>query len=226
MQIGYQRLLLPACVLLLAACQDRTPPSPPSAPPPAAGATAGGAQPGAAIPWSSHSVWNGDLNACRKGDAAATRDCLLQAMRTAGASAAAISAAEQVSSGGELGHVSAWHPHEGIGVATVEYPFRANTNQSTRLVDAAGKRIDVDADPTTGELAAVPAVRALLASHPGATLFAPAQSVGSAPLDGGGVRLIYQTPLRDCHACADVAMLKVGYDFDAQRRFVGMALVE
>lgn len=224
MPIRYPRLVLPACVLLLAACQHRTPPQ--SAPAATADAEAGGAQPVAAMAWSRHSVWNGDLNACRQGEAAATHDCLLQAMRTAGASAAAISAAEQVSRGGELGHVSAWHAHEGIGVATVEYPFRANTNQSTRLVDAVGKRIDVDADPAAGELATVPALRSLLASHPGATVFAPAQSVSSAPLDSGGVRLIYQTPLRNCHACAEVAMVKIGYDFDAQRRFLGKALVE
>src|SRR5690606_25969774 len=137
-----------------------------------------------------------------------------------GASADAIAAAEQLSSGGELAFVKAWHEYEGVGVATVAYPFRANTNEGTRLVDAAGERIDVDALPTSDDGSDNPALQAALQAHPGAMPFAPAQSSGASPLEGGGVRLLYTTPLRNCHACPDVGQLQVAYDFDAQRRFV------
>jgi len=94
----------------------------------------------ATLRWSNAVVWSGDLNSCRQGEAAATRECLIKAMQAGGASADAVTAAGQLSSAGELAFVTAWHEHDGIGVATVAYPFRANTNEGTRLVDAAGKR--------------------------------------------------------------------------------------
>ncbi len=175
--------------------------------------------------WSEAVVWDGDLNACRQGENAATRDCLRDAMRAGGASADAITAAEQLSSGGELAYVTAWHENEGLGIATVEYPFRANTNEGTRLVDASGKRIDVDAVQLDDTLRADPAVQELLKANPQATPFAPAQSAGASPLDNGGIRLLYRTPLRDCHACPDVGQLQIAYDFDAKRNFIGQQVV-
>ena len=56
--------------------------------------------------------------------------------------------------------------------------------------------------------------------------FAPAQPAGTAPLPDGGVRLLYATPLRGCHACADDGTLTLGYDFDAQRRYIGRQVVQ
>ncbi|AWH26476.1 hypothetical protein [Stenotrophomonas sp. YAU14D1_LEIMI4_1] len=218
------RLLLPALGLaLLAACQGR--------PPEHGAASAGGDAPAAAkaadgsLRWSEAVVWDGDLNACRQGDIAATRDCLAKAMRDGGASADAVAAAGQLSSAGELAYVTAWHEHDGLGVATVAYPFRANTNEGTRLVDASGKRIDVDAVQLDDALRADPGVQAVLQANPQATPFPPAQAAGTAPLDGGGIRLLYRTPLRDCHACPDVGHLQIGYDFDGQRNFIGQQLV-
>ncbi|WMJ70387.1 hypothetical protein [Stenotrophomonas sp. 24(2023)] len=215
------RLLLPALgLVLLTACQGQ--------PPEAGKEPADSAQTAAAdsnLRWSDAVVWDGDLNACRQGDNAATRDCLRDAMRAGGASADAIAAAQQLSSAGELAYVTAWHEHDGLGVATVEYPFRANTNEGTRLVDAQGKRIDVDAVQLDDTLRADPAVKAILDAHPQATPFAPAQSAGASPLDGGGIRLLYRTPLRDCHACPDVGQLQVAYDFDAKRTFIGQQVV-
>lgn len=219
-------LLLPlACATMISACQDRSPaePSPPAATD--AGATrATPASAGTAPRWDASVVWSGDLNACRRDANAATRECLLDSMRASQASPAAIDAAAQLSSAGELAFVSAWHELDGIGVATVVYPFRANTNEGTRLIDSQGKRIDVDADPSTGDTAVDPALQALLQAHPGTTPFAPAQSAGSTALEGGGVRLLYITPLRECHACADVAKIQISYDFDAERRFISRQL--
>lgn len=211
------------CVALLVACQDRAPVAAGTPAQPTAAAPA--SAPAGASRWDASVVWEGDLNACRQGDAAVSRDCLLQAMRQGQASAAALAAAEQLSSGGELAYVSSFHDYQGVGVATVTYPFRANTNEGTRLIDSRGQRIDVDADPIAGDTAADPALAALLQAHPGTTAFAPAQAAGSTPTEGGGMRLLYRTPLRQCHACADAAQVQVGYDFDAQRRFVGKAVV-
>ncbi|MGH8038518.1 MAG: hypothetical protein ACREPD_12300 [Stenotrophomonas sp.] len=175
--------------------------------------------------WSNAVVWSGDLNSCRQGEAAATRECLVKAMLAGGASDDAVAAAKQLSSGGELAYVDAWHDQDGIGVATVNYPFRANTNQGTRLIDASGKRIDVDDVPMDDTLRADPDVQAMLKADPQAMPFPPAQAAGSAPLEGGGVRLLYRTPLRECHACADVGSVQIGYDFDAKRNFIAQQVV-
>ncbi|AWH54602.1 hypothetical protein C1924_16150 [Stenotrophomonas sp. ESTM1D_MKCIP4_1] len=218
------RLLLPALGLaLLTACQGQ----PPEPGKDAAGTDAPATNKAAdgSLRWSESVVWDGDLNACRQGENNATRDCLAEAMKSGGASADAVAAAEQLSTGGELAYVTAWHEHDGLGVATVEYPFRANTNEGTRLVDAGGKRIDVDAVQLDDTLRADPSVQAVLAAHPQATPFAPAQASGTAPLDGGGIRLLYRTPLRDCHACPDVGQLQIGYDFDGKRNFIGQQVV-
>ena len=219
-----RRSFLPLSVLgltLLTACQDR---SPESGKPATDNATTQAAA-GHTLHWSEAVVWDGNLNACRQGNQAATRECLSDAMRADGASADAVAAAQQLSSDGDLAYVSAWHAHGGLGVATVEYPFRANTNQGTRLLDAQGKRIDVDALQFDDALRADPALKAILEAHPQATPFAPAQSAGTSPLEGGGIRLLYRTPLRDCHACAEVGQLQIGYDFDGQRNFIGQHVV-
>jgi hypothetical protein len=220
------RCLLPALALLLitTACQGDPSDAPPTAPDSAASITAKPPSDGT-LRWSNAVAWSGDLNSCRQGEAAATRECLTKAMQAGGASADAVRAAEQLSSGGELAFVSAWHEHDGIGVATVAYPFRANTNEGTRLIDAGGKRIDVDTVQLDDALRADPGVQALLKAHPQATPFAPAQAAGSMPLEGGGIRLLYRTPLRDCHACATAGELQMGYDFDAKRHFIGQQVV-
>ncbi|KAG0919538.1 hypothetical protein G6F32_016096 [Rhizopus arrhizus] len=112
------RVLLPAWGLaLLPGCQGRSPepgkePSAGDAPRAAKAAADG------RLRWSEAVVWDGDLNACRQGENAATRDCLRDAMHAGGASADAITAAEQLSTGGELAYVTAWHESDGLGVAT------------------------------------------------------------------------------------------------------------
>jgi len=221
------RLLLPALgVLVLATACQRGPSELADTTSATAAADTLAAQPANGnLRWSNAVVWSGDLNSCRQGEAAATRECLITAMRSAGANADAIAAAEQLSSGGELAYASAWHEQDGVGVATVTYPFRANTNEGTRLIDASGKRIDVDDVALDDTLRADPGVQALLQADPQAMPFAPAQAAASTPLDGGGVRLLYRTPLRECHACADVGTVQIGYDFDAQRNFIGQQIV-
>ena len=87
--------------------------------------------------WSEAVVWDGDLNACRQGENAATRDCLRDAMRAR--QRRCDHRRRTAVHRGELAYVTAWHENEGLGIATVEYPFRANTNEGTRLVDATGK---------------------------------------------------------------------------------------
>lgn len=172
--------------------------------------------------WNRSVTWPGPLHGCRDGVDAATRACLLDAMRAAGASEAAITAAGQLSSAGEPAFVSGWQEQAGIGVATVVYPFRANTNEGTRLVASDGQRIDVD-DPVALEKARRP-TEADAGDPPDtdtAMPFAPARWVENVTLPDGGKRLVFRTSLRTCHACAEVGHVRVGYDFDADGRFIG-----
>lgn len=171
-----------------------------------------------------NAVWQGSVDACRSSTAADS--CLLQAMRGGGASPAALAAASTLSAQGKPGYVTAWQNVEGIGVATLEFPFRANTNQGTWLVDANGQAIDVDEDVLDDAVRASDAFKAFSARHPDAGPFAPALAAGSQTLPDGGVRLRYSTPLRSCHACADDGKLILGYDFDSKRSFTGKQLLE
>ncbi|WP_313318143.1 hypothetical protein [Stenotrophomonas sp.] len=169
-------------------------------------------------------VWTGSVESCRGSTAADA--CLLQTMRAGAASPAALAAASTLSAEGKPGFVSAWQSIEGIGVATLTFPFRANTNQGTWLVDANGKAIDVDEDVLDEATRNADAFKAFAAKYPEAGPFAPAVALGHESLPNGGVRLRYATPLRSCHACADDGKLVSAYDFDAQRRFVGKQLLE
>ena len=170
-------------------------------------------------------VWQGSLDTCRDATTAADA-CLIDTLRASGASLTAINVARNLSAQGKPGYISAWRSVEGVGVATLEFPFRANTNQGTWLVDAAGKTVDVDEEVLDAGVRNLPEYKAFIDRHPDASPFAPAEASGSDALPDGGVRLRYTTPLRNCHACADEGHVTIGYDFDAKRSFKGKQLVE
>ena len=169
-------------------------------------------------------VWTGSTESCRT-DAAAD-NCLLQVMRSGGASPAALTAASTLSAQGKPGYVSAWQNVEGIGVATLELPFRANTNEGTWLVDANGHAVDVDEEVLDDAARGSDAYKAFASKYPDSGPFAPALAAGTEALPDGGVRLRFTTPLRNCHACADDGQVTIGYDFDSTRSFKGKQLLE
>ena len=209
--------------LALSACQQPQPSAQPATPHKDVTAQTTGLGE-AAVRLDARAVWQGSLDACRT--AAAADTCLLDTLRNGGASPAALGAARTLSAQGKPGYVSGWQSSEGIGIATLEFPFRANTNQGTWLVDAAGRTVDVDEDVLDQSIRSAPEYQAFTARHPDASPFAPAQASGSDALPDGGVRLRYTTPLRSCHACADDGHVTIGYDFDGKRSFKGRQLLE
>lgn len=171
------------------------------------------------------SVWQGDPATCRTAGTDVD-DCLVTAMREAGASADAVAAATRLIALGSPGYVSAWREVEGVGHAQITYPFRANTNQGLWLVDADGRAVDVDENVLpAGAVRLRTELQPFLAAHPDAMPFAPAQAVGTEPLPDGGVRLRFDVPMRTCHACADVGTLALGYDFDVDRHYQGRSVI-
>jgi len=225
--------------LTLAAC-DAAPPAAPAVPVSAAEKTAMAAadasasaapfdEPAAAadgdVTVSAASVWQGDLAACRTATGAVD-DCLLSTMRAAKASPEALAASARLVALGHPGHVSGWREVDGVGMAEIRYPFRANTNQGLWLVDADGRAVDVDDNVLpAGAVRLRDALKPFLDAHPDALPFAPAQAVGRETLPGGGVRLRFDVPMRSCHACADIGTLELGYDFDADRRYEGRSVI-
>ena len=161
-------------------------------------------------------VWQErSLSACRSEQSHTAPDvCLLRTMERSGARPQAIAAAKMLVKANKAGFISAWRPLGKAALATVTYPFRANTNEGTLLIGSDGAAIDVDEGSVREEDCATAAWRAFVAAHPDAVPFAPADFVGSTATDDGGQRLLFSTPLKSCHACADDGALLVAYTLD------------
>ena len=161
-------------------------------------------------------VWQErSLSACRSDESPTAPDvCLLRTMQRSGARPQAIAAAKMLVKADKAGFISAWRPLGKAALATVTYPFRANTNEGTLLIGSDGAAIDVDEDAVREEDRATPAWRAFTAVHPDAVPFAPAEFVGSAATSDGGQSVLFSTPLKSCHACADDGALLVAYTLD------------
>lgn len=161
-------------------------------------------------------VWTErSLSACRsEKSATAPEVCLLRTMQRSGARPQAVEAAKMLITAGKPGFISAWQPLGKAAIATVTYPFRANTNEGSLLIGSDGAAIDVDEDTVRAEDRDTPAWRAFAAAHPDAVPFAPADFLGSTDTDDDGMRLLFSTPLKSCHACADDGALLVAYEID------------
>nr|WP_314634361.1 hypothetical protein [uncultured Janthinobacterium sp.] len=161
-------------------------------------------------------VWQErSLSACRSETSTTAPDvCLLRTMQRSGARPQAIAAAKMLVKADKAGFISAWRPLGKAALATVTYPFRANTNEGTLLIDSDGAAIDVDEGAVREEDRATPAWQAFTAAHPDAVPFAPADFVGVTATADGGQSVLFSTPLKTCHACADDGALLVAYAID------------
>ncbi|MFA6069746.1 MAG: hypothetical protein WC810_14280 [Janthinobacterium sp.] len=167
-------------------------------------------------PIDARAVWQErSLSACRSDESPTAPDvCLLRTMQRSGARPQAIAAAKMLVKADKAGFISAWRPLGKAALATVTYPFRANTNEGTLLIGSDGAVIDVDEGSVSEEDRATPAWRAFAAAHPDAVPFAPADFIGSTATGEGGQRLLFSTPMKSCHACADDGALLVAYTLD------------
>ena len=145
-------------------------------------------------------------------------------MRKGGASAGSIAFTQRLIAADSPGYVSAWKQAGPIGIATVAYPFRANTNQGSWLVPSAGDPIDVDAYQLSAGDKQRADYKAVIADNPDAFPVPPGTiALGRTP--AGNVRILVTTPTAVCHACAPGASIVVGYDFDAEGHFLFAGVV-
>ena len=169
--------------------------------------------------------WSGQgVEACRKSDAKATDACLIDQMKKGGASASSIAFTQKLIAADNPGYVSGWKQAGSVGVASVTYPFRANTNSGTWLVPVAGDPIDVDAYQLTAGDKGRQDYKAMMADNPKVFPVPPGEiSFGKTP--AGNLRVLVTTPTATCHACAPGASIVVGYDFDAAGHFLFAGVV-
>jgi hypothetical protein len=171
-------------------------------------------------------VWSGEgLDACRKAtEANAVDSCLLDLMRKDKASVASVAFTQKLIAADSPGYVSGWKQAGPIGIASVSYPFRANTNYGTWLVPAIGDPIDADGYVLTSADKARADYKAALANDPDGFPVPPGEvTVGKAP--NGNLRILVTTATASCHACAPSGQIIVGYDFDDAGRFLGASLI-
>lgn len=154
------------------------------------------------------------LSACRTAQAETADACLLRTMQKHGARPQAIAAAKALAAAGNPGFISAWRPVGKAGIATVTYPFRANTNEGSLLVGSDGTAVDVDADLLRDADRSTDTWRTFASTHPESLPFAPATLVGTTGNGDGGHSLLFSTPLKTCHACATDGSLLVSYSID------------
>ncbi|MBA2935447.1 hypothetical protein HZF05_15275 [Sphingomonas sp. CGMCC 1.13654] len=171
------------------------------------------------------SVWSGQgVDTCRKGDAKLIDACLVDLMRKGGASAASIAFTQKLIAADSPGYVSGWRQAGRVGIATVTYPFRANTNSGTWLAPVAGDPIDADAYQLTAGDKLRADYKAAMADNPNAFPVPPG-TISFDKTPAGNLRVLVTTPTATCRACAPGASIIVGYDFDAAGHFLFAGVV-
>ncbi|WP_454885778.1 hypothetical protein [Sphingomonas oryzagri] len=170
-------------------------------------------------------VWSGQgVDACRKGEAKAIDTCLIDQMKKNGASAASIAFSRKLIAADSPGYVSGWRQAGRVGIATVIYPFRANTNSGTWLAPVAGDPIDADAYQLTAGDKLRADYKAAMADNPDAFPVPPG-TISFDKTPAGNLRVLVTTPTATCHACAPGASIIIGYDFDAAGHFLFAGVV-
>jgi hypothetical protein len=155
--------------------------------------------------------------------------CFVDRMKAAGASPAVLDFARRT---GNLGYLRRFRDDPLVGVAWAEFPFRANQNSVCFLVNGLPPWIDVD-DLSLVSPAALEANAdwvALAKANPKLAIF-PGDRFGedaivAAPRRGGGERFAAEYALVDgCHACARLGVLRLGFDFDGEGKYLGVSVL-
>jgi hypothetical protein len=178
-----------------------------------------------AKPLGSDALWDGrGLSACRATmDNAALRACVAERMKASRVSAAGIAFAARADDG--LGYISGWRQAGPVGIATVTYPFRANTNEGTALIPGSGgEPIFVDAYQLTAADKKRTDYRAAIRAHPDAWPVAPGDVSAPKTAPGRPLTIRVRTRMATCHACAATGAITVAYRFDRTGRLLGAAV--
>lgn len=157
-------------------------------------------------------------------------ECFVAQMRASGAPEAAAAFTRRL---GDPAYAVAFRDTGRVDVVYVESPFRANENALVELVNGDPPLIDVDdlARLDRKSFSGFPAWTGLERAYPNLALFPRDRRPRSAPrsvkLRNGGQRFVVVYDIHDgCHACQVVGYARVGWDFDAQGRFLGTETIQ
>ena len=158
------------------------------------------------------------------------QECLLQAMRSGGASSRAIAFARwyHTFSEGDFAFINRLvKPRFGVvAIAEIELPGRANTNWSYIFVNGMPAVINPEEAFTTHlPWKSNAAFLTITRAYPNASVFPNEHFVGESARPSGGQRFTIAAPITDgCHACARVGIVYLGFDFDALGTRKGTAI--
>lgn len=167
-------------------------------------------------------VWQGNISGCDQQNEIPPATCLVDIVKLSGGTPSAQTAVRYLAATYEPGYVSGWQQQGPVGIASITWPFRANTHSGKLLIPSSGRSIDVDRPPV--DVAGNPVWKTFLSVHPDSLLFPPAEML-QAQKTGKGQRLVFAMPIKRCHACETQAFLSIGYDFDADGRAAGSEIL-
>lgn len=169
-------------------------------------------------------AWDGaGVEACRSAEQK-IGPCLLDRMRATGATPASLAFTEKLVARGDVGYISGWRQAGPVGIATVTYPFRANTNESYTLVPAIGDTIMLEGWEPGAADRTRPDWQGFVRAHPDASAWAPGDVSAPKVAAGAPVTIRWTMPMQTCHACAAVGDVTVGYRFDGDGRLLGSGI--
>ncbi len=148
---------------------------------------------------------------------AALHDCLIGAMKAGGATPAALAFTERLASRRDFGFMTGWRQAGAVGIATITYPWRANSNEAQAIVPATGDPIFVDEYRMTAADKARGDWRRFVAAHPQAFPVTPATVANGAT----GDTIIARYRLATCRACAALGEMTVVWRFAGDGRLIG-----
>lgn len=179
----------------------------------------------------SSKVWSpdaGKLNdlrsACWSTTTAGARACVLEFMRSQGASERA---ADFARSWGAYRYLRKYDIRHGIGIAVLHAPLRIHDEHELLLIDAESHMINVDNDVRISEAALMrdKGYRRIAESYPSVALHPADRSPEHPPLveklHGGRTRVIVEYRLTDgCRACARIGYARIAYYFNVEGGFL------
>ena len=162
------------------------------------------------------------------GDPTNLAACFAAGMEHAGASSAAVAFTKSIPN--DIAYLRAFRSAGPVGIAYVEFPFRANENEGVFLVNGRPPLVNVDDQKALPmeALRADPAYAALAKQFPQISFWPGDRFHIQTPFvtpARAGVRIIVSYILREsCHACATVGSARFAFDFDAAGKLQNVRL--
>ena len=153
-------------------------------------------------------------------------ECVASIMRQAGASPEAIAFSRKIDGDG---YMDSFREMGKVDLVSVFYPFRANTNGGSFLVNGSPSMISLEELDKWGkvDIRKDPLYPAIAKRFPEVMLWGGEPGFGTMQrLPSGGQRFIFSyVLLNGCHACDVAGYAHVAFDFDRNGRFSGTKLL-